>query len=234
MFSVSALNRAALEPVAPLREDGSSSPLSGRVRFFKRLVDLTLAPLVLVLTLPVLVVAAVAIRLNSTGPAIFTQIRVGEGGRRFRMHKLRTMYAGNDDKVHRAYVAAMVAGEALPHGGMFKLVDDPRITTVGRFLRRFSIDELPQLWNVIRGDMSLIGPRPPLVPETELYDAHTWQRLFVKPGLTGLWQVSGRSTCSFEEMVELDIEYWRSWSATRELSILAKSLPVIVTSKGTA
>jgi lipopolysaccharide/colanic/teichoic acid biosynthesis glycosyltransferase len=128
----------------------------------------------------------------------------------------------------------MIVGEASPQAGMFKLVDDPRITRVGRFLRRFSVDEIPQLWNVIRGDMSLVGPRPPLVAETELYDARSWQRLAGKPGLTGLWQVSGRSLCSFSQMVELDIEYWRSWSLVRELGILAKSLLVIVRSPNTA
>ncbi len=144
------------------------------------------------------------------------------------------MRAGSNDGEHRAYVAALINGEGEPQDGMYKIVDDHRRTTVGKLLRSFSIDELPQLWNVLRGDMSVIGPRPPLPEEAALYDRATWARMAVKPGLTGLWQVSGRSRLSFEEMVELDIRYWREWSPLLDLRILARTPKAVLWSRDTA
>ncbi len=208
--------------------------LSLASRAFKRMLDLCLAPVLLVLALPVLLLAALAIRMDSPGPALFRQDRLGAGGRRFRLYKLRTMYVDNDDTAHREYVAALIAGAASRQEGMFKLVGDRRVTRVGRFLRRFSIDELPQLWNVIQGDMSLVGPRPPLPSEAALYDAWTWLRLSSKPGITGLWQVSGRCRLSFEEMVRLDIRYVREWSPWLELKIVFKSPLVVLLRRGAA
>ena len=221
---------------APSPHLGPDSPLrlSLAGRTFKRFLDLCLAPVLLLLAVPVLLVAMVAIRIDSKGPAVFRQVRVGAGGKRFRLYKLRTMFADNDDSAHRAYTAALIAGSASRESGMFKLVDDPRVTRVGRFLRRFSIDEVPQLWNVIRGDMSLVGPRPPLPNEADLYDAWAWQRLSSKPGITGLWQVSGRCRLSFDEMVRLDIRYLQEWSPFLELKIVLKSPFVVFLRQGAA
>ena len=213
---------------------GSPIRLSLASRAFKRLLDLLLAPVLLVLAIPVLLVAMAAIRIESRGPAIFRQVRLGAGGKRFRLYKLRTMVVGNDDAAHRAYTAALIAGSAGREGGMFKLVNDPRVTRVGRFLRRFSIDEVPQLWNVIRGDMSLVGPRPPLPGEADLYDFRAWQRLSSRPGITGLWQVSGRCRLSFDEMVKLDLRYLQEWSPLLELKIVLMSPVVVLLRRGAA
>lgn len=196
-------------------------PVAGRA--VKRAIDLAGALLVGLIALPILALAAIAIKLDSKGPVFFIQERMGRDGRRFRLVKLRTMSVDNDDSQHLAYVASMIKGEAEQHDGVFKLTADPRVTRVGRILRKLSIDELPQLWNVVRGDMSLVGPRPPMPTEVALYDARAWERLRVKPGLTGLWQVSGRNRLGFADMVELDLSYWASWSLGRELSILLRT-----------
>jgi lipopolysaccharide/colanic/teichoic acid biosynthesis glycosyltransferase len=211
-----------------------TSVLPPLYRSLKRAADVLIAVVALVLTLPLLVVAAAAIVAESRGGVLFTQARVGAGGRPFRVVKLRTMRAGNDDREHRDYVAALIEGEAEPQDGIYKIVDDDRRTTVGRFLRSFSIDELPQFWNVLRGDMSVIGPRPPLPEEAALYDGVTWDRMAVKPGLTGLWQVSGRSRLTFEEMVELDIRYWREWSPLLDLRILLRTPKAVLWNRDTA
>ena len=196
--------------------------------------DVVLALAALIVSLPILVLALVAVKCDSPGPAFFRQTRVGANGQRFRLIKVRTMLHGNDDAGHRAYMAALMAGTAEQRGGMYKLVDDPRVTRVGRLLRRFSIDELPQLWNVLRGEMSVVGPRPPLVSEVELYGARAWERLRVKPGITGLWQVSGRCRLSFEQMVELDVEYWQRWTLGLDLVILLKTPGAVLSGAGAA
>ncbi len=214
---------------------GDDAPaFSAPARAFKRSVDLVLATAALLAVLPVLVLAALAVKVDSHGPVLFAQTRVGARGKRFRIYKLRTMIVDNDDSVHRAYVAALIRGEADRQNGMFKLVRDPRITRVGRVLRRFSLDELPQLWNVVRGDMSLVGPRPPLPAEVELYDDRALQRLSAKPGITGLPQVRGRCELTFSESVELDIEYVRSWSVLLELKILLLTPFVVLSKRGAA
>ncbi|HEX2047691.1 MAG TPA: sugar transferase [Acidimicrobiales bacterium] len=209
-------------------------PLPAVGRVVKRALDVTLALLALLLVLPVLVLAGLAVRCDSRGPALFRQVRMGKDGRRFRLYKLRTMDNGNDDRTHREFVARLIAGTTNPCGGLYKLADDPRVTRVGRVLRRFSIDELPQLWNVLRGDMSLVGPRPPLPQETELYTARAWGRLRVKPGMTGLWQVSGRSRLAFEDMVSLDVRYWQHWSLLSDLVILLKTPRTVLSGRDTA
>ncbi|HEV2071995.1 MAG TPA: sugar transferase [Acidimicrobiales bacterium] len=209
-------------------------PLPPLCRLLKRAVDVVVAGTVLVLTLPVLALAAVAIVVEGRGGVFFSQTRVGRGGLPFRMYKLRTMLPANDGGEHTTYVADLIRGQGRPQGGMYKLVADDRRTRVGRVLRTFSIDELPQLWNVLRGDMSVVGPRPPLPAEVALYDEETWDRMAVKPGLTGLWQVSGRSRLSFQEMVELDVWYWREWTPLLDLRILLRTPKAVLWRRETA
>lgn len=212
----------------------SSDVLPRGSRVAKRTLDLLGALALIALTLPVLLVAALAVKASSRGPVLFAQDRVGRGGRPFRMYKLRSMRLNNDDSAHRAYVAALIAGTASSEQGVYKLTRDPRVTGVGRVIRRFSVDELPQLWNVLAGDMSLVGPRPALPHEVELYDERAEQRLAVKPGITGLWQVSGRCELSFAEMIDLDVAYWESWSLRQDLSILLRTPLVAATGRGAA
>jgi lipopolysaccharide/colanic/teichoic acid biosynthesis glycosyltransferase len=219
---------------APRADDPLMSPLPPVGRGVKRLLDLVLALVGLVLALPVLGLAAVAVRAETPGPVLFRQVRVGANGKRFRLLKIRTMAHGNDDAAHRSYVAAYIRGAAPPDGGVFKLMTDPRITRVGKVLRRFSVDELPQLWNILRGEMSLVGPRPALPEEVGLYDRTAWQRLRVRPGLTGPWQISGRCLLSFEEMVDLDVTYWRSWTLRRDIAIILRTPRVVVLGTGAA
>ena len=173
-----------------------------------------------------LAIAALGASSPRPGPVLFRQRRVGQRGRPFTILKFRTMRGGAD---------AMVAELRLKHGMndlMFKLQDDPRVTRVGRFLRRFSLDELPQLINVLRGEMSLVGPRPPLPEEVAEYEDWQFDRLEVSPGITGLWQVSGRSELSFDECVRLDLFYIENWSLAYDLYIVAKTLPVLVSRRG--
>lgn len=203
-------------------------------RAFKRCFDLAIAIPVLAAAMLVLLVAGVLIRLDSRGPVLFSQKRVGRSGRRFTMYKLRTMQANNDASEHVEYVAALIRGTAEKHNGIYKLDGDRRITRVGRVLRRLSIDELPQLWNVVKGDMSIIGPRPPLAREVELYDDWAWQRLHVKPGLSGLAQVSGRAALSWNETVRFDIEYWQSWTPATDFKILLATPRAVLSKRGAA
>ena len=175
---------------------------------------------------PVFVLVALAIKIDGRGPVFFRQIRVGRDGRRFAMVKFRTMVVGAErlraDLEHR--------NDA--DGVLFKLRADPRVTRVGRWLRRYSVDELPQLWNVLRGQMSMVGPRPPLPAEVELYEDQVNRRLLVKPGITGLWQVSGRSDLSWEEAVRLDLHYVDHWSPTMDVTIMLKTLAAVVRGSG--
>jgi lipopolysaccharide/colanic/teichoic acid biosynthesis glycosyltransferase len=190
------------------------------------------AALLLILLLPVLVGLALAVRWSSPGPILFRQQRVGRYGRKFWFYKFRTMIDGNDPSEHREYYSALVNGTARPVGGTYKLADDRRVTPLGAILRRYSLDELPQLINVLLGDMSLVGPRPPLPYETELYKSIDWRRMSVMPGITGLWQVSGRSTLTFQEMIELDLEYIGNWSLWLDLKILLRTPFAVASAKG--
>lgn len=200
-----------------------------RVRLVtKDFVDRVAATLLLALAGPVLLIAAAAIRLDSPGPAFYTQIRVGERGRHFTMFKLRSMYIDADAR--RAAVVA--AGGDAGNKVLFKDRRDPRITRVGRVLRRTSLDELPQLFNVVRGDMSLVGPRPALPQEVAEYDSEARRRLLVKPGLTGLWQVSGRSDLSWDSTVALDRHYVENRGAQLDVEILANTLKAVVGGRG--
>ena len=187
----------------------------------KRALDVFGASLGLTLALPVLAAAAVAIKLDSPGPVFYCQLRCGREGRRFCLWKLRTMVDGAE-----AQQTALFARNEMD-GPMFKMRDDPRVTQIGRLLRQYSLDELPQLWNVLRGDMSLVGPRPALPREVMAYKPHERERLSVTPGLTGPWQISGRSDLPFHRYVELDVEYARSWSIRRDLEILARTVPAV-------
>ena len=207
--------------------------LKGRQLLVKRAVDLVGAGLGLVLVSPVMLVFAAAIKLDSPGPALFGQERIGSGGRRFRVLKFRTMRHGAPDTAHRELIRQLQSSDA-PLAPVYKLVNDDRVTRVGRWLRRTSLDELPQLFNVLRGDMSLVGPRPPVPYEFEGYDHWQFDRLQVKPGMTGLWQVSGRSRVSFRQMCEMDVEYVRHWSLWLDLQILVKTIPVVLFNSGRA
>ncbi len=192
----------------------------------KRAFDLAVASVGMILMTPVWLVIAAAIRLDSPGPVLYRQRRVGQAGRPFVMLKFRTMHDGSDEEV-----------EDLRHlnevdGPMFKIREDPRVTRVGGLLRRWSLDELPQLWNVVRGDMSVVGPRPPLPEEVAEYEDWQFDRLEAAPGITGLWQVSGRSDLSFDECVRLDLFYIENWSLTYDLFIVAKTIPILFTHRG--
>ena len=205
-------------------------PLPGGRRAVKRSMDLIIGGATMLLFAPVFVLIAIAVKLTSEGPIFFRQRRVGMDGRPFDMLKFRTMYTGSHRKAHEheAYVAALIRGEMEEDNEVMKMQDDPRITRVGGFLRRFSLDELPQLINVIRGEMSLVGPRPALPYEVAIYaDAHR-RRLEIRPGVTGLWQVSGRSTVTFQRMVELDIEYIERWNPLLDCWILIRTVPALV------
>lgn len=189
----------------------------------KRALDIVAASLGLILAAPLIALVAIIIRMTSPGPALFRQARVGRDGRDFTILKLRSMRAG-DDTAHRAHALSLIvdadAGPA--DNGTYKLTD-PRVTRIGRIIRATSIDELPQLWNVIRGDMSLVGPRPMLDWEFEHVCGRHRDRVLARPGMTGLWQVSGRSDLSTHEMLDLDVQYLDSWSWWRDVGILART-----------
>jgi lipopolysaccharide/colanic/teichoic acid biosynthesis glycosyltransferase len=195
-------------------------------RWIKRSFDLAVSALLLVLAAPVLAGVALAIWLEDRGPVLFRQVRVGRGGEEFNCLKFRSMCV--DAEARLAELQARNQGAGL----LFKIADDPRITRVGRFIRRYSLDELPQLWNAFRGDMSLVGPRPALPREVAQYDSDTRRRLDVRPGLTGLWQVSGRSNLSWEDTVRLDLFYVDNWSMVQDLAILAKTARAVLGSDG--
>jgi len=202
--------------------------LRGQQLLVKRIVDLLGATFCLVVTAPIMLAIAVAIRLDSHGPVFFGHERIGLGGRRFRMFKFRTMAEGAEAAKH---AVAHLNSSGDPR--LFKIANDPRVTRLGRWLRRWSLDELPQLWNVLVGDMSLVGPRPFFESDLPHYEAHHFYRLGAKPGITGLWQVSGRSdVVDFDQVVELDTRYIREWSVALDLVILLKTIPAVLRRRG--
>jgi len=197
----------------------------------KRGLDITVSLALIILLAPLLVVLIALVRFTSAGPALFSQERLGRDRRRFTMLKLRTMYVNRDDRLHREYVASLLSADReadrSPGNGLYKL-DDPRVTSLGAWLRRTSLDEIPQLINVLRGEMSLVGPRPVLPWEAEMF-AETHQRRFaVKPGITGLWQVSGRNRLTMREALELDVEYVVRRSLVLDLAILFRTVPAVL------
>jgi lipopolysaccharide/colanic/teichoic acid biosynthesis glycosyltransferase len=205
----------------------------------KRAMDIVGSAVLLVVLAPVLATIALLIWLTSREPALFAQERLGQFAARFKFFKFRTMHTNCDHEIHEDYVEQFIAGTVAEQqndssvGTVYKITNDPRVTVIGRFLRRSSLDELPQLWNVLRGDMSLVGPRPPVPYEFEMYDV--WQRrrvLEVKPGITGLWQVHGRSRTRFVDMVRLDLRYSQSWSLWMDIKILLATPWAVISGTG--
>ena len=204
----------------------------------KRILDIVFTLLILLPLCIVMAILAVLIRIDSKGPIFFRQKRVGLDGVEFDMFKFRSMYVNADDSAHREVIKQYMNGETLngkiDTENLYKLVDDPRVTRIGRFIRKTSIDELPQFINVLRGEMTLVGPRPPIPYEAEEYGPRDLIRLSGKPGLTGTWQVYGRSRVMFIEMVEMDIEYLRQQSILQDLKLVALTVPVMLHSRGGA
>jgi lipopolysaccharide/colanic/teichoic acid biosynthesis glycosyltransferase len=224
----------ALYPDLSSRDNGRRSLLG-----IKRLMDIVGSTLALILCMPLFLMMALAIKASSKGPVFFKQQRVGQYGRRFTFLKFRSMHINNDSSVHREYVTKLIAGEANREAssgkgeGVYKLTNDRRVTRIGKFLRRTSLDELPQLLNVLEGEMSLVGPRPAIPYEVAAYD--TWHRrrvLEVKPGITGSWQVNGRSRVKFDEMVRLDLQYAKSWSPWMDIDILMRTPRAVLRGDG--
>jgi exopolysaccharide biosynthesis polyprenyl glycosylphosphotransferase len=203
-----------------------SLSLYGADYYFKRLFDVSISILILVVMFVPFLFVALLIRLDSPGPVLFAQYRLGFRGRKFRLFKFRTMVADADQKIE----PLKQKSERL--GPVFKMKNDPRITRVGKWLRRYSFDEIPQIINVLKGDMSLVGPRPQVLWEAAHYDDHAKRRLRIKPGITGLWQVSGRAALSYEEMINLDIYYLENWSLGLDLKILLRTVPAIFDKEG--
>jgi len=196
------------------------------LKFFKRVLDVTLSGLGIVLSFPLACLIALVTKLDSPGPVLFRQVRVGQGGNPFVFYKFRSMYIGAEG-IKRDFLHLNEMD-----GPVFKLFNDPRITRVGRLLRKSSFDELPQLYNVLIGQMSLVGPRPPVPEEVRLYKPWQMRRLAVKPGITCLWQVSGRSCIGFDEWMRLDIQYIQNRSFLLDLKILAMTIPAVLSGRG--
>ena len=206
----------------------SRPALRGPQLVLKRIVDVTTAATVLILTSPLFPLVALAVWLSSPGPIFFKQVRVGKSGRQFRIYKFRTMVRDAEEQK-----SAIVEQSIYADGRLFKVPQDPRTTLIGRLLRRASLDELPQLWNVLVGDMSLVGPRPPLPCEVELYEEHHYTRFDMKPGITGPWQVSGRNKITeFEEVVRLESAYLRQWTIWKDFEILLRTVPAVLRMNG--
>lgn len=217
-----------------LRDGSAGSAFSAR--FAKRAIDLALAGCALVVLSPVMLLIGIVVRLTSRGPALFSHTRLGQGREPFTILKYRTMDHESDDAIHRSFVAGQLLSrtDTRPVVGDFKLADDPRITRVGKFLRKASLDELPQLINVLRGEMSLVGPRPCLPWEMELFEPAEMIRFEVRPGITGLWQVSGRGALSMKDALALDAEYVRRRGTALDLAILLRTIPVVLSLRGAA
>jgi exopolysaccharide biosynthesis polyprenyl glycosylphosphotransferase len=204
----------------------------------KRIMDVVGSGLAITAAAPVLCVIAVLVKLTSKGPVLFKQERLGQFGEKFTFLKFRSMHVNNDLRIHQEFMKRLISGE---HEGsddpagkpVYKMKNDPRVTRIGKFLRRTSLDELPQFFNVLRGDMSLVGPRPPLAYEYEEYDVwHRRRVLEIKPGITGLWQVRGRSRVRFDDMVRLDLQYARGWSLWLDVQILAETPRAVLFGEG--
>jgi lipopolysaccharide/colanic/teichoic acid biosynthesis glycosyltransferase len=229
---------AGLAVTDPLLADLRAVEADQRGYFaIKRLLDVIGGAFLLLLSLPLFLMVALLVKLTSPGPVLFRQSRVGHRARRFTMLKFRTMHVDNNSEVHRQFVKSYIQSGDHPAvatgAAPFKIARDPRTTPVGRFLRRASLDELPQFWNVLMGDMSLVGPRPPIAYELENYRPWHWHRVLeAKPGLTGLWQVVGRSRTTFDEMVRLDLRYARTRSLWLDLKILLATPGAVITGKG--
>jgi lipopolysaccharide/colanic/teichoic acid biosynthesis glycosyltransferase len=222
----------AVERDVQSRRRGTVGELFDRAA--KRAIDILLAGALLLLLSPVMLTIAVLIWVTTPGGALFWQVRVGHRLSKFMMLKFRTMYRDLDDSIHRVYVTAMLSGRSVAadaEHGIYKLTKDPRVTTLGRFLRKTSLDELPQLINVLRGEMSLVGPRPVLPYEAELFEPRHQIRFSVKPGITGLWQVSGRSQLTMQQALDLDVEYAVRRNLALDLTTLLRTVPAVLRSR---
>jgi lipopolysaccharide/colanic/teichoic acid biosynthesis glycosyltransferase len=224
----------ALYPEMPRREERKKFSL-----WVKRAIDVIGSAAALIVFAPLFVVIAAAIKWTSKGPVLFRQERLGQGGKKFKVLKFRSMRTDCDSKIHEAYVSQFIAGQvdgneaANASKPVYKIQADPRITEVGHFLRKTSLDEFPQFWNVLMGDMSLVGPRPPVAYEYRAYNIwHRRRVLEIKPGITGLWQVEGRSRTRFDDMVRLDLKYARGWSVWLDLKILAQTPGAVLKGEG--
>lgn len=204
--------------------------LNAYEQVLKRSIDILAGLAGLILFSPFMIVTAIAIKLDSPGPVIFKQKRLGQNGREFNIYKFRSMYIDAEARKAELMKKNEIQGES---GCMFKMKNDPRVTRVGRFIRKYSIDEFPQFFNILKGDMSLVGTRPPTMDEVEKYKREQWRRISIKPGLTGMWQVNGRSNiCSFEEVVKMDVFYIDNWSLILDIKIILKTMQVLINSKG--
>jgi len=207
-------------------------------QFLKRCLDITGSLAAVTIGAPIFLTIAAIVKLTSPGPVLYRQKRIGRYGRTFTFLKFRSMYVNNDSAVHQKFVTEMIAGAGTTSNGgpekkVYKITNDRRITSVGRFLRKSSLDELPQFLNVLKGDMSLVGPRPPIPYEVEVYDIwHRRRLLNVKPGITGLWQVHGRCRTTFDEMVRLDLQYARTWTVWMDLKILLQTPGAVIAGDG--
>jgi exopolysaccharide biosynthesis polyprenyl glycosylphosphotransferase len=211
-------------PLVALNRPG----LRGRQLLLKRVLDILVSALAMVLLGPLFLIIAAAVKLSSPGPILFRQTRVGLGGRLFQITKFRSMVLDAESRRNELESESLYTDLRL-----FKVKDDPRVTRIGAFLRQTSLDELPQLWNVLRGEMSLVGPRPPLPAEVDLYEEHHYTRFDVKPGITGPWQVSGRNLITdFEEIIRLETEYIRGWTIWKDLGLLLKTIPAVLYMRG--
>jgi exopolysaccharide biosynthesis polyprenyl glycosylphosphotransferase len=222
----------------PINIDESQEPRKIELAL-KRAVDILGAIVGLILFSPIMLVTSLAIKLTSRGPLIFTQNRFGKKGIRFPFYKFRSMLWNTDDQIHREYITNLIKGdlEKINQGDgetpLYKMKSDPRVTPIGKIIRKASIDELPQFFNVLKGEMSLVGPRPPIPYEVEKYEPwHLRRILEVKPGITGLWQVDGRSSTSFDDMVRMDLRYVQSWSLWLDIKILLKTVRAVIRPNG--
>jgi exopolysaccharide biosynthesis polyprenyl glycosylphosphotransferase len=223
-MSLSRVNIDDIAGIPLLAVKEKSARRAGRV--MKRCLDVLVGSVTLLVGLPILAILAILIKLDSAGPILIRQERVGRNGRHFYCWKLRTMHVGADS------LLAVLQTDNEANGPIFKMRKDPRVTRVGRYLRRLSLDELPQAWNVVCGEMSLVGPRPPLPHEVTRYEPWQLRRLETTPGITGLWQVSGRSDLAFDEMVMMDITYIDTWSLGLDLKILFRTVSAVLAARG--
>jgi lipopolysaccharide/colanic/teichoic acid biosynthesis glycosyltransferase len=203
----------------------------------KRLLDILIVVLGMIVAAPLMLLIFVCIKLDSDGPVLFKQLRSGQDGRLFKIYKFRTMYHNADPEVHRRFAEQFIHNQIISEQASagappFKLADDPRITRVGRLLRRTSLDELPQLFNVFKGEMSMVGPRPPVPYEVDAYQEWHKGRLAARPGITGLWQVRGRSRVMFDDMVQMDLEYIAQQSLWLDIKILLLTIPAVISKDG--
>lgn len=224
----------------PINVDEEIKTLGAQL-ILKRTLDVLGSLVGLILFSPLFIIVSLAIKMDSPGPIIFKQTRLGKSGQKFEFLKYRSMRVNNDDRIHREYVSNLIRGklEKINQGDekkpVFKMKNDPRVTRVGKIIRKLSLDELPQFWNVLRGDMSLVGPRPPISYEIEKYEPwHLRRILEMKPGISGLWQVEGRNTTSFDDMVRLDLRYVRNWSIWLDIKILLKTIGEVFRPSGAA